>query len=100
MPKVLSSVKSPIDEAGTTQNCPHCRTQFVVPGTEERERIGQELFVARREKEQAALLGQRQRQQEKEEREQIAALERALGAPRTSWYFARRFQVLAFKWTI
>jgi hypothetical protein len=38
-PACCVSLKSPIDEAGKSEACPHCQAPFVVPGIEERNRI-------------------------------------------------------------
>jgi uncharacterized Zn finger protein (UPF0148 family) len=84
-PKCSTGLKSPLDEAGKSDTCPQCGTQFVVPGTEERDRIRQEEQVAKLEKEQKAEAARRQKElHEAAERELQTAKKRAEQAARQS----------------
>jgi S1-C subfamily serine protease len=38
-------LKSPLDEAGTTDTCPACGAQFIVPGADERDRLRDEKLA-------------------------------------------------------
>jgi uncharacterized Zn finger protein (UPF0148 family) len=84
-PKCSTALKSPLDEAGTADSCPQCGTQFVVPGTEERDRIRQEGQKAKWEQQQKTDAARRQKERhEASERELHAAKKHAEQAARQS----------------
>ena len=71
-PKCGESLLSPIAEAGTTDTCPGCSTQFEVPGLSDRLRIEKE----NQERDQAKQQARDRREQARAERERELMLQR------------------------
>lgn len=49
-PYCQARLKSSLDDAGKTDNCPECRREFVVPGVEQRDQINAQAETNRKQK--------------------------------------------------
>jgi Zn-finger nucleic acid-binding protein len=100
-PECNQSLKSPLSDAGIQDYCPHCECEFIVPGSEEKERKILAMEAKRLKNQQAKDEEQlKERQQAKRLKEQQAKEEERLKALKAKGRTSNHYMSLGFMYLV